>query len=542
MPQGGFVTTFSDITQRQTTEEALQLSTVELQDTKASFEAAIKASRQILYDWNTLDDTVKWDGETDLILGYTAKELEGLPDWMELIHPSDRRTFVRARAQAVMAQDVFSLEYRVCRKDGRYIPVADRGVFLAGTRGGAKRIVGFISDMSAQKATEEALRQSDKLLALGQLTGGIAHDFNNLLAIILGNIELLSEDLGDDTEHQRHIQTAMTAAHRGAALTQRLLAFARKQPLEPRLTQVNHLVSEMSDLLRRSLDPTVSLDMILASDLWLTKIDPSGLENALLNLALNARDAMPRGGRLTLETRNVRLDKIYAALHQDVRPGEYVMLSVTDTGAGMPPEVRDRAFEPFFTTKPIGQGSGLGLPMVYGFVKQSQGHAQIDSEEGIGTTVKLYLPRDRSEATEEITPPPEAEHGLGGGERVLVVEDNEDVRNLTNLVLNGLGYRTVLAGDASTALDILNANTDIDVLFTDVVLPGGTNGFELAQQAYAMRPSLKILYTSGYTNNAIMQSGAADDSIVLIAKPYRKADLAQKMRQVLAKESANGER
>ncbi len=541
MPLGGFVTTFSDITQRQTAEEALQLSTLELQDIKASFEAAIKASRQILYDWNTLDDTVKWDGETDLILGYTAKELEGLPDWMELIHPDDRRTFVRARAQAVMSQDVLSLEYRVCRKDGRYIPVADRGVFLAGTPGGAKRIVGFISDMSAQKATEEALRQSDKLLAVGQLTGGIAHDFNNLLAIILGNIELLNEDLGSDTTHQRHIQTALTAAHRGAALTQRLLAFARKQPLEPRTTQVNHLVSEMSELLRRSLDPSVSLDMVLADDLWLTRIDPSGLENALLNLALNARDAMPRGGTLTLETRNVRLDKKYAALHQEVRPGEYVMLSVTDTGAGMAPDIRDRAFEPFFTTKPVGQGSGLGLPMVYGFVKQSQGHAQIDSEEGVGTTVKLYLPRDESEASQEVAAPA-AEHGVGGGERVLVVEDNEDVQNLTNLVLNGLGYRTVLAGDARAALDILAVTPDIDVLFTDVVLPGGTNGFELAQQARALRPRLKVLYTSGYTNNAIMQSGAADDTIVLIAKPYRKADLAQKMRQVLAKESANGER
>lgn len=542
MPQGGFVTTFSDITQRQTAEEALQLSALELQDIKASFEAAIKASRQILYDWNTLDDTVKWDGETDLILGYTARELEGLPDWMELIHPDDRRTFVRARAQAVMSQDVLSLEYRVCRKDGRYIPVADRGVFLAGTPGGAKRIVGFISDMSAQKATEEALRQSDKLLAVGQLTGGIAHDFNNLLAIILGNIELLNEDLGSDTRHQRHIQTAMTAAHRGAALTQRLLAFARKQPLEPRTTQVNHLVSEMSELLRRSLDPTVSLDMILASDLWLTRIDPSGLENALLNLALNARDAMPRGGTLTLETRNVRLDRKYAALHQDVRPGEYVMLSVTDTGAGMAPDIRDRAFEPFFTTKPVGQGSGLGLPMVYGFVKQSHGHAQIDSEEGVGTTVKLYLPRDESEASQEVAVPSEAEHGVGGGERVLVVEDNEDVRNLSNLVLNGLGYRTVLAGDARAALDILAVTPDIDVLFTDVVLPGGTNGFELAQQARALRPRLKILYTSGYTNNAIMQSGAADEKIVLITKPYRKADLAQKMRQVLAKERADGGR
>ena len=540
MPGGGFVTTFSDITERQTTEEALQRSTMELQDIRASFEAAIKASRQILYDWNTRDDSVKWDGETDLILGYTAKELEALPDWMELIHPEDRRAFVRQRAQAVMAQDVFSLEYRVAHKDGRYIPVADRGVFLHGTRGGAKRIVGFISDVTAQKTTEEALRQSDKLLAVGQLTGGIAHDFNNLLAIILGNLELLNEDLGSDSKHERHIQTALTAAHRGAALTQRLLAFARKQPLQPRSTMVNQLVGEMSELLRRSLDPSISLEMVLADDLWPTTIDPSGLENALLNLALNARDAMPRGGKLVIETANVQLDLDYVTPHRDVMPGDYVMLSVSDTGQGMAQEIRDRAFEPFFTTKEVGRGSGLGLPMVYGFVKQSHGHVQIYSEIGYGTTVKIYLPRDESELPAMIEDASGASGGKGGGERVLVVEDNEEVRSLTNLVLNGLGYRTILAADAQAALDVLASTPDIDVLFTDVVLPGGTNGFELAQRARTLSPRLKVLYTSGYTNNAIQHSGVADDSIVLIAKPYRKADLAMKMRQVLAKESANG--
>jgi PAS domain S-box-containing protein len=540
MPGGGFVTTFSDITRRETTEEALQHSTMELQDIRASFEAAIKASRQILYDWNTRDDSVKWDGETDLILGYTAKELEALPDWMELIHPEDRRTFVRQRAQAVMAQDVFSLEYRVSHKDGRYIPVADRGVFLHGTRGGAKRIVGFISDMSAQKAAEEALRQSDKMLAVGQLTGGIAHDFNNLLAIILGNLELLNEDLGSDPTHERHIQTALTAAHRGAALTQRLLAFARKQPLRPRSTMVNQLVGEMSELLRRSLEPAVFLEMMLADELWLTTIDPSGLESALLNLALNARDAMPKGGRLVIETANVHLDQDYVAPHRDVQAGDYVMLSVTDSGQGMPPEICERAFEPFFTTKEVGRGSGLGLPMVYGFVKQSHGHVQISSEVGYGTTVKIYLPRDEDELPTALEETKESTTDKGGGEQVLVVEDNEEVRSLTNLVLTGLGYRTILAPDAQAALDILTKTPDIDVLFTDVVLPGGTNGFELAQRARAISPHLKVLYTSGYTNNAIQQSGVADDTVVLIAKPYRKADLAMKMRQVLAKESADG--
>jgi CheY-like chemotaxis protein len=305
---------------------------------------------------------------------------------------------------------------------------------------------------------------------------------------------------------------------------------------------VNHLVGEMSELLRRWLDPSISLDMVLADDLWPTTIDPSGLENALLNLALNARDAMPRGGKLLIETANVHLDEDYVAPFRDVEAGDYVMLSVSDTGQGMAPEIRDRAFEPFFTTKEVGRGSGLGLPMVYGFVKQSHGHVQIYSEIGYGTTVKVYLPRDEGELPSYLEEEGETTPDMGSGERVLVVEDNEEVRSLTNLVLNGLGYRTVLASDAQSALDVLAATSDIDVLFTDVVLPGGTNGFELAQRARTLRPRLKVLYTSGYTNNAIIQSGVADDTVVLIAKPYRKADLAMKMRQVLAKESVDGQR
>lgn len=542
MPQGGFVTTFSDITERQSAEAALRSSTMALQDIKASFEAAIKASRQILYDWNTQNDVVKWDGETELILGYTAAELERLPNWMELIHPDDCRHFVRERAQAVMGHDVFSLEYRVCRRDGRYIPVVDRGVFLHGTPGGAKRIVGFISDISTQKSAEEALRQSDKLLAVGQLTGGIAHDFNNLLAIILGNLELLKEDLQGDENHHRHIETAVNAAQRGADLTQRLLAFARKQPLQPQRVMLNELVRDISELVRRSIDASIALELRLAEDLGITTIDPTGLENALLNLALNARDAMPKGGRLIIETKNLRLDEAFVRPLSDVSPGEYVLLSVTDTGCGMSADVRERAFEPFFTTKGLGRGNGLGLAMVYGFVKQSHGHIQLSSDYGVGTTVKLFLPRVGDGELPEIELPAKVEQGAGSGERILVVEDNDDVRSLTNILLTGLGYRTILASDAPSALAVLATQDDIDVLFTDVVLPGGTNGFELADRAQELRPSLKVLYTSGYPNNAAYRSEPNSRAVVLIAKPYRKADLAAKMREVLARENADDAR
>jgi PAS domain S-box-containing protein len=538
MPDGGFVTTFSDITERMQTEEALRSAAAELQEMKASFEAAILASRQILYERNLGDNNIRWSGETATLLGYAPEELGGLERFLRHVHPEDldyvQHEFLREEEVGVS----FSMEYRLRHKNGHYVNVSDSGVFLAGRAGKTKRVVGFIADTTTQKAAAESLRQSDKMLAIGQLTGGIAHDFNNLLAIVRGNLELLGEDLAEDSSLHKRIQTAMSAADRGAALTQRLLAFARKQPLMPQTTHLNSLIVDLDDLMRRSLPATVAIHMTLADDLWLTAIDPNGLESALLNLVLNARDAMPDGGKLVIATANTRLDDAYTTGLPDVKPGQYVMLSVSDNGSGMSPEVRERVFDPFFTTKEVGRGSGLGLAMVYGFVKQSHGHIAIDSAPGRGTTITLYLPREEMTAAVEAPAVQSIKADNGTGELVLIVEDDPDVRNLANSMLKSLGYRTLIAEDAGTALNVLADHSGIDLLFTDIVLPGGMNGADLAHLAAERYPGLKILYTSGYTENANIHESGTESR--LISKPYRKIDLARKLRQVLEGEAGNG--
>ena len=536
MPGGGFVTTFSDITERVQTEEALRLSTAELQETKASFEAAILASRQILYEWDLGDNNMRWSGETAALLGYAPEELGGLERFMRYVHPED---LAHVEAEARREEEIgvsFNLEYRLRHKNGHYVNVSDSGVYLAGRAGKAKRVVGFIADVTLQKSAAESLRHSDKMMAIGQLTGGIAHDFNNLLAIVRGNLELLAEDLGEESKLRQRIETATAAADRGAALTQRLLAFARKQPLEPQVSHLNRLIADMNELLRRSLPATIALDTSLADDLWLTAIDQNGLESALLNLVLNARDAMPQGGRIAIATANTRLDEAFTASLPDVKPGQYVMLSVSDDGFGMSAEVKQRVFDPFFTTKEAGRGSGLGLAMVYGFVKQSRGHIAVDSEPGLGTTFRLYLPRDSSAAqAEEPADKPAAKSGEATGEMVLIVEDDPDVRQLATAMLKSLGYRTLTAEDAGSALDILAAQPEIELLFTDIILPGGMNGADLAQLASERYPGLKVLYTSGYTENANIHETGTE--MRLISKPYRKTDLARKLRQVLEGEA-----
>ena len=539
MPDGGFVTTFSDITERMQTEEALRLSATELQETKASFEAAILASRQIFYEWDLGDNNIRWSSETAALLGYAPDELGGLERFMRYVHPDDLG-YVEAEARREEEVGIsFNLEYRLRHKNGHYINVSDSGVYLAGRAGKAKRVVGFIADVTLQKSAAESLRHSDKMMAIGQLTGGIAHDFNNLLAIVRGNLELLAEDLLTENKHHQRIETAMSAADRGAALTQRLLAFARKQPLELQTANLNRLIVDMNDLLRRSLPASIALETSLAEDLWLTAIDPNGLESALLNLVLNARDAMPQGGSISVVTSNTRLDDAYTAGLPDVSAGQYVMLSVTDNGFGMSAEVKQRVFDPFFTTKDKGRGSGLGLAMVYGFVKQSRGHITVDSEPGAGTTFRLYLPREDAAADPERPHPKQTIKNDGDtGEFVLIVEDDPDVRQLANSMLKSLGYRTMTAEDAGTALNILAAEPEIVLLFTDIILPGGMNGADLAQLANERYPGLKILYTSGYTENANIHESGTETR--LISKPYRKTDLARKLRQVLDGESEHG--
>ncbi len=381
---------------------------------------------------------------------------------------------------------------------------------------------------------EEQLRQSQKMEAVGQLTGGIAHDFNNMLAVVVGSLDLLGRRVGPaDARAKRYVDAAMDGARRAALLTQRLLAFSRQQPLRPEPVDANSLVAGMSDLLRHSLGPDVRLETVLAGGLWRTHADPNQLENVILNLAVNARDAMPDGGRLTVETQNAHLDSRYAAAHLGVAPGQYVLIAVTDTGTGMAETVVAKAFDPFFTTKEVGRGTGLGLSQVYGFVKQSGGHVKIYSELGQGTTVKVYLPRHLGvdgEAAGESAP---EEVPLGEPQEVvLVVEDEPAVRRFSVEALTELGYRVLEAEGGPEALRLLDAHPEVALMFTDVVMPE-VNGAKLAQEARRRRPDLRILFTTGYTRNAVVHNGTLDPGVELIGKPFTIEELAAKVREVL---------
>ncbi|MCJ2132745.1 response regulator [Methylobacterium sp. J-026] len=387
--------------------------------------------------------------------------------------------------------------------------------------------------IAEREQAEEQLRQSQKMEAVGQLTGGIAHDFNNLLTGIVGSLDLMQTRINEGrTENlSRYSGLAMASAQRAAALTHRLLAFSRRQPLEAKPVDVNRLVGSMDDLLRRTLGERVRLEVVVAGGLWLTLCDPNQLENAILNLAINARDAMPDGGRLTIETANSFLDDAYVAREIGVRAGQYVCVCVTDTGTGMPPDVVVKAFDPFFTTKPIGQGTGLGLSMIYGFAKQSEGNVKIYSEASEGTSIKLYLPRYYGEFEETGAPrgeTPRAEEG----ETVLVVEDDDTVRTLVVEVLRELGYATREAPDGLVGLRMLQSDVRIDLLVTDVGLPG-LNGRQLADQARATRPDLKVLFMTGYAENAAFGAGHLEPGMQMITKPFPVEGLATKIRSII---------
>ena len=388
------------------------------------------------------------------------------------------------------------------------------------------------------RRNEAVLRQSQKMEAVGQLTGGVAHDFNNLLQVIIGNLDTISRTVGPESPRlTKSVQSAMSGAKRAAALTQRLLAFSRRQPLDPKPIDVNALISGMSDLLHRSLGETVELEIVRAARLWTVEADANELESALLNLALNARDAMKEGGRLTIETANSDIDRAYAETQSEVVPGQYISISVSDTGSGMSEAVVAQAFEPFFTTKPVGQGTGLGLSQVYGFVKQSGGHVRIYSELGQGTTIKIYLPRLlRTETVHHREDQPLVPEGTLA-ETILVTEDDPDVRTYSVEALQELGYRVLEAPDGPSSLQLLERNPHVNLLFTDVVLPGGMTGAQLAAQACGRWPKLKVLFTTGYARNAIVHHGRLDPGVHLITKPFTIADLASRVREVLEQNS-----
>ena len=424
-----------------------------------------------------------------------------------------------------------NFEYSRRESNGRlrHVSVSGRPMFDSDGRFLGYRGTG--TDLTEQHETQERLRQSQKMDAIGQLTGGVAHDFNNVLTVITGTIEILQEGVADRPQLATIAELIDQAAVRGAEITSQLLTFARRQPLQPRRVDINALVVDTCKLLRPMLGEHIEISAVLAGDAWPALADPSQLSAAIVNLAVNARDAMPGGGKLALETANVVFDEATSS-DGELGAGEFVMIAVADTGLGIPADIIDRVFEPFFTTKGIGRGTGLGLSMVYGFAKQTGGTVKIESEEGRGTVVRLYLPRSEGRVpTKEGSAPPVV--ALSGQETILVVEDDPLVRGYVIAQLGGLGYKTLVASDAEAALELVDQGAEFDLLFTDVIMPGGMNGRELAEVVLARRPGVKVLYTSGYTDE-IVHEERLDPGIALLRKPYRKSDLWKKIREVLA--------
>lgn len=515
-----------------------------------------------LWDLDLVQNILLWPPRTKAMFGISSDAEVTFDDFRTGLHPDDRAATLAALEASADPQRraSYDVEYRtVGKEDGivRWVAAKGRGIFEAGR---CVRMLGVAIDITARKAAdarlrelneqlearvraevaermrvEDALRQSRKMEAVGQLSGGIAHDFNNMLATVIGPLDLLALRIGDsDARAVRYIEMALDGAQRAAQLTQRLLAFSRQQPLQPVALDVNHLVAGMTDLLVHSLGSSVILETVLGGGQWWTHADANQLENVILNLAVNARDAMPGGGRLQLQTSNCQIDLAAVAEHGGIPTGDYVRIAVTDTGSGMPADVMARAFDPFFTTKPVGQGTGLGLSQVYGFVQQSNGHVRLQSAPGAGTTVVIYLPRllaevDALPAAATVAAPLSG----GGAEQILVVDDDAAVRAFSVDALSELGYQVLSADGAASALPLLQAHPNIALLFTDVVMPG-VNGRQLADQALARHPHLKVLFATGNSRNALVDDGVLDANVQLIGKPFTIGELATRVRAVLS--------
>ena len=464
------------------------------------------------------------------VFGYEPGEIVGQPVTMLFDDPAEAEQQTSAAWQRQQPQAPVIANFR--RKSGERFPgevVLSRGGEAANLGVG---LVALIRDVTRELKRETAVRTAQRLEAIGQLTGGIAHDFNNLLTVIVGNLELLEPRLSDNDQLDM-LREVKDAAEKGAQLTDRLLTFARRQRLESQRISLNGMVTTMADLLRRTIGSNIVLDVVPASDLWMTRADPGLIETAVVNLVINARDAMPNGGRIVIETRNATLDDAGAELIPGLQTGQYVVLSVTDSGHGMAPEIAERAFEPFFTTKAPGKGSGLGLASVYGFARQSGGHATLYSEVGKGTTVRIYLPRAEAAGTPGMAERPEEPLPLGGGELVLVVEDDPNVRRLTIQRLSALGYAVEAASDAKAALRMIDEGLRPAVVFTDYMMPGGLSGLDLAELLRATHPTIALLLTTGYAGGLIDADQTGGLRIKVLMKPYRQAKLAQAIRDAI---------
>jgi len=533
----------SDVTERHATEEALRESEALLRELNADLERKVIERAQARgLTWQLSPDLLgalnsKGYFETsnpawEAVLGWSEAEVAGMSIF-ELLHPEDLEHTRAGFELTQIGQPALRFTNRYRCKDGSYRWISWVGI----PEDGFVYCTG--RDITAERAAEvelaqaqQALRQAQKMESIGQLTGGIAHDFNNLLTGILGSLDIVRRRMASNRSDDipRFMDAASASAQRAAALTHRLLAFARRQSLDTRPNNVNRLVVSMEDLFDRTLGERILLRSVLAADLWTALIDANQLESALLNLAINARDAMPNGGQLTIETANIRLDKDGAAQVDDAEPGDYVVVSVSDTGIGMPPDIVAKAMDPFFTTKPLGEGTGLGLSMIYGFVKQSGGHLRIHSEVGKGTTVKLFLPRALQDAIDLTTPVIETPRGLG--ETILVVEDDTTVRLIISEVLEELGYNVLVASDARDAIPVLKSDQRIDLMVSDVVLPH-INGRKLAETGRVSRPNLKVLFVTGYAENATFRGDFLDAGMDMLTKPFALDVLGAKVRAMI---------